>query len=442
MTQFSISCLRLLAVTILALQLTACGGGGESTTSSNTVSGLVLSITDAAIDNDRIAEVWVRFTEVIVHASDGTLTTYQVEDNSDPGNIKPYRDIELKSLVSGKTMLLGEIPLTAGNYDWIRLVIDAANTYVVETGGGSYRVKCPSCTQSGFKLNRAFTIDTSGWTDFTIDFDLRKSLTLSNPNRARQDGDYILRPTLRIIDTALASSYIHGSVTDQRSEQVNPAFPDGCVVYVYTGDAASTEPDDICVNSNPGICQATDRPLLTTPVKMDTGTGDYVYDTGLIYPGIYTVALLCEPDDAEADEMLLFMSETGVQADAVAGGATANLALVNVPKLSLLKTLDSHADNDSSSSVTADDILTYRMSITNDGNVTLTNVTVSDPLTDPATLACDSALPATLAPGALLECTADYKVLASDTSIVNTATAASDQAGPVASSVTVQEVNP
>jgi len=230
--------MKILVLAGLALMLAACGGGGGGG-SAATGGGIALNITDAPVKDADIDEVWVRFTQVIVHPADGSGDIIvDVEDDSDPNDIKPYRDIELKSLVGGKTMLLGKIPLDAGDYSWIRLVIDPAHTHIVETSGGDYLVDCPSCTQSGFKLNRAFTIDATGWIDFTIDFDLRKSITLSQPNKPRDDFHYKLRPTLRILETALASSSISGEVTDQRSDMTNPpATPEGCWVYVYDGDA-------------------------------------------------------------------------------------------------------------------------------------------------------------------------------------------------------------
>jgi uncharacterized repeat protein (TIGR01451 family) len=447
MIRFISRLMKLITMMCMASVLAACGGGGGggggSGTGASTVtgSGLTLSLTDAPVMDADIAEVWVRFTQVIVHPADGSGDiTYDVEDNSDPANIKPYRDIELKSLVGGKTMLLGEIPLDAGDYSWIRLVIDPAHTHIVETSGGDYLVKCPSCTQSGFKLNRSFTIETTGWIDFTIDFDLRKSITLTHPNAPRQDYDYILRPTLRILDTALASSYIHGIVTDQRSEKVNPATPDGCWVYVYTGSAASITPDDICVDADASICPPADRPLLETPVVYDSTNENYVYNTGYIYPGLYTVALVCEADDPNTDDNLLFMSESEVPAEAVPGGAEKDLALVDVPVLSLIKSLDGYDDQDSSGTVTAGDTLTYAFRLSNDGNVTLTNVNIYDPLPDLFDL-CDSLLPASLAQGATLDCSAKYIVKAT-TSIVNTATATSDQIDSPPSSVTVDVITP
>jgi len=224
-------------------------------------------------------------------------------------------------------------------------------------------------------------------------------------------------------------------IIDQHSEL--DLADDFCWVYVYEGDAASITPDDICTDTS--ICPAADRPLLATPVLLDTATGDYVYNTGFIYPGLYTVALVCEADDPDADEDLLFMSETEVQANAVAGGAQQDLALVEVPILTLLKTLDSYADNDSSTTITAGDVLTYRMIVGNAGNVTLTTVTLTDLLVGVSAPDCGATtLPASLAPAATLDCTATYTVVeAPGSSIVNTASASADQDGPVDSSVTV-----
>jgi hypothetical protein len=198
---------RLLILSAVALLAAGCGGSDSSNSDSSGQGVLALRITDAPVNDADIAEVWVRFTQVIIHPADGRDNiVHDVEDDSDPNNVLPYREIELKSLVGGKTSLLGDIPLDAGEYSWIRLVIDPENTRIVETSGAEYLVKCPSCDKSGFKLVRAFDVEATGWVDFTIDFDLRKSLTLRRPNKVRADFDYILRPTLRILDTFTAWS--------------------------------------------------------------------------------------------------------------------------------------------------------------------------------------------------------------------------------------------
>jgi hypothetical protein len=72
----------------------------------------------------------------------------------------------------------------------------------------------------------------AGW-PYTIDFDLRKSITLRQRNKPNpQDNDYKLPPTLRILDTEIASSFLFGTVTATCTEPANPADPSGCAVYV------------------------------------------------------------------------------------------------------------------------------------------------------------------------------------------------------------------
>jgi uncharacterized membrane protein len=79
------------------------------------------------------------------------------------------------------------------------------------------------------------------------------------------------------------------------------------------------------------------------------------------------------------------------------------------------------------------DTLTYSFVAANAGNVTLTNVWITDPLADLSPLVCDVVQPATLAPGESQTCTATYVVKAEDAggSIDNTATVDSDQTDPV-----------
>ncbi|PHN00646.1 DUF7507 domain-containing protein, partial [Flavilitoribacter nigricans] len=87
------------------------------------------------------------------------------------------------------------------------------------------------------------------------------------------------------------------------------------------------------------------------------------------------------------------------------------------------------------------DIITYTFTATNNGNVTLTNVTIVDPLPGLSALACTQ--PATLAPGESLVCTATYSIFQTDLdigSVMNTATADSDQTDPVDDSETVTAV--
>jgi len=433
--------INFIVTTGIALLLTACGGGGGgsgSDLSSGGSGALSLSITDAPVSNDDISEVWVRFTQVIVKPSDGDAITIDVTDNQD----NPYRDIELTSLASGKSaLLLGQEQLPAGKYSWIRLVIDPTHTYVVETLGGTPLLDCSSCDESHLKLNRSFVIEEGGVIAFTVDFDLRQSITLKMPQteQPRPDYAYKLRPTLRIETTELANAFIFGDVTDNRSE------PTECWVYVYNGSEAQVEPDDICntVAIDDVFCPDADRPLLEAKIDDTENTeGVKEYQTGFMLPNIYTVALVCEGDDPTLDEDLRFIGETEVDAsdpDNREGTGPVDFVLDDIVELTLDKSLSSNADEDISGTVTVGDTLTYSFVAANAGNVTLTNVVIVDLLVDLSELDCDMEQPATLGPGESQTCTATYVVKVEDEggSIENTATVDSDQTDPVEDSESV-----
>jgi len=308
----------------MALSLTACGGGS----SSGGTGTLSLGITDAPVQNEDIAEVIVCFTDVIIHPSNGGSNIVEDVRNEDGS----CRAINLKELTNGNSVPLGEFDLEAGDYSWIRLDIDPAHTVIVErTVNGdpdeletpsdpadtlydSALLDCSSCDESHLKLNRSFTIDNAGFVNFTIDFDLQKSLTLQLPQseKRRPDYAYKLRPTLRIFDTELASTFIWGSVTDDLSTSGDPR---DCKVYTYTGAVAAVTPDDECIETDGclvGLAPG-DRPLNTVDVEGPEG-GPFAYRTVSLLPGTYTVALFCVPDDLDVDEALVYIGVQEVDA--------------------------------------------------------------------------------------------------------------------------------
>lgn len=407
----------------LALLLAGCGGGGGGGSASGTAGSLSIGITDAPVDD--LYQVWVAFTRVIIQpAGGGDRIVVDVRD--DQGNPKM---IELKSLGSGQSeMLLNEYPLPQGDYSWARLEIDPLQTYVIVNEGGQHLLlDCPSCApaQSGLKLNRPFHMEADGWVAFTIDFDLRKSITLRQRNKPNpQDYDYKLRPTLRILDTEIASSFLYGTVTDTRTEPANPADPTGCAVYVYEGDVV---PDDICLTEDvpPQDCASPGaRPALEADVSLNTDSGLFEYRTGFIYPGLYTLALVCQTDDPALDEDPTFHDVTLVEAIAGPYGTRQDLELADLQELTLDKQITS-----GNPYAAAGNLITYDYLVANTGNVSLAGpVSVDD---DRTSVVCPDVtttgnLDVMLNPGESITCTAEYSVTTDDVaagSVTNTATA-------------------
>ena len=104
------------------------------------------------------------------------------------------------------------------------------------------------------------------------------------------------------------------------------------------------------------------------------------------------------------------------------------------PALDISKPAPANGDEDSSGSVSIGDELTYTITATNTGNVTLTNVVVFDPQVEPTTQTC-----ASVPVGGTCVLTGTYEVEDTDAGgdIVNTASAVSDETPtPVTDTVT------
>jgi len=271
---------------ILAVGIVACGGSSSSDSPeiySDEIIGtgtLSLSITDGPVDS--AAEVVVIFNAVELKPEEGSSFTITFDEP---------QSIDLLALQNGESApLLQNEVLTAGNYNWMRLAVDAdkdeMDSYITLDDGTTHSLYVPSGSETGLKLNRNFTIAAGRAVNFMIDFDLRKSVL--EPNG--QSSDYKLKPTLRVTDMTEVggiSGYIAGSlVTDASCNE-------GLAVYVY--DGLGVTPDD--------------EGSATTPVTSAIPTYDslndrFDYNLSFLSTGDYTVAVTCDADvdDPEVDE--------------------------------------------------------------------------------------------------------------------------------------------
>ena len=285
---------------VLAFGILSAGCGNSSTTGSGALS---LQITDAAVDGAE--HVYVQFHGLGIQSASGTRTTlYYCQDSMDPmktvvsaaacATPAAPKQIDLLALAGGQAeALLEGFTLPSGQYSWIRLMVDTAgihDSYIVVSGGADYELTIPSGSETGLKLNRGFVVPAGGNADFTMDFDLRKSVTVTGT------GDYLLRPTLRMVDNAMV-----GAITGT----VDPSLvTSGCTpaVYVFTG--AGITPDDI-----DGIAP---DPVTSANVTLDSGSGKYRYKAAFLEAGDYTIAYTCQAalDDPMIDDKLVTFTGT------------------------------------------------------------------------------------------------------------------------------------
>lgn len=109
-----------------------------------------------------------------------------------------------------------------------------------------------------------------------------------------------------------------------------------------------------------------------------------------------------------------------------------------LPRLAIAKALTGHQDKDGNGKVTAGDVLTFGVTASNTGSVPLTGVVVAD-----NRIAPDSATCPVVQPGGTCVLTGTYTVTIADVqagSVVNTATADSNETGPATATVTTPVV--
>ncbi|HKQ12112.1 MAG TPA: DUF4382 domain-containing protein [Steroidobacteraceae bacterium] len=282
------------AAVMTVLGLAACGSGGGG--GGNDMGRLSLGVTDAPVDE--ASKVVVQFSGVAFKRAGAAAERVE--------NLAPSpRQLDLLQYQEGRAaLLLDGVTLPAGDYQWIRLIVDnepaVRDSYIVLTGGEECELRVPSGAESGLKLNRGFTLPADGSVALTIDFDLRKSIHAPPGQRSKTDSctqGYLMRPTLRIVNDAEVGA-IAGHVD-------SALVTDGCLPKVYIFSGSGVTPDDLEEASGSDA-----DPLVVATVAVQNGATSYPYRAAFLPPGAYTVAFTCDDDDATADDTLVF---TGTQ---------------------------------------------------------------------------------------------------------------------------------
>ena len=291
--------LSLIACIVFLAYLAACGSGGSDTAESQAQFGrMSLQITDSPVTSAK--RVVVEFTGLEIKPVGAA--------GPEVFDFTP-RQIDLLALDGGGSeLLLADELLPAGEYESIRLKVNAGRTgsdsFIELDDGSVHPLFIPSGNQSGLKLIRGFTIGAGSTHNFTIDFDLRKSV-IHPPGL----GDpYLLKPVLRLVNN-LEVGTIDGTVA-------TALIVEGCVpaVYVYTG--ADVVPNDL---------GSATPPLASTAVNLDNATGIYRFKLAFVPAGVKTLAFTCAADEdaADVDDAISFSTPINVT---VTAGTTTTVA--------------------------------------------------------------------------------------------------------------------
>jgi len=318
-----------LAVTAAAALIAACGGSGGDGSKPQT-GILKIGITDAPVDH--AIEVNVQFTGIELKPANGAPFSM---------DFTPARNFNLLELTgTNRAMLVNGVQIPAGDYEWVRLKVNAdpnvaGDSYVVlKQDGGQCEIRIPSGDQTGLKLVRGFTVAVGAITDFTIDFDVRKSLVAPPGQKTTVDtcGNqaYLLKPVLRMVNN-LQVGAITGTVDSNLVLAECP--PDNSAPYpgnVYLfGPVATTDPDEsIKVDDYDEVASDPNGGDAITSAMVDRDTGDYTI--GFVSPGKYKVAYTCDLDETAVDanvdpDETVDFTPVGGTVVTVASGQTANV---------------------------------------------------------------------------------------------------------------------
>ena len=270
--------------------LAACGGGGGKLADARSSSGsITLNLTDGPIDS--ASEVNIVFTGVDLHQASGSTVSI---DFSTP------KSIDLIKLQNGVTgVLTQDSAVPAGDYDWMRLKVLASKnsqgeSYIKLLSGQQYPLWIPSGSETGLKLVRPFKVAQGSVTKLVIDFDLRKSIT-APPG---QDPNYVMRPTLRLLDQLQVGKI---STTVNLATLATTQLGAGAAIsackgglYLFTGGAAL--PDDQDGDASDGA-----DPVVYQPLAYDGVNSSVTINLPFVEVGTYTLAATCNFDVDVAD---------------------------------------------------------------------------------------------------------------------------------------------
>lgn len=256
------------------------GCGGSTPEELQTTGYLSLGVSDGPIHN--ADAVCISFDEVELHSS-GNSTIISVDEKVDLLN---FQGTDVAPLVQ-------TAEVEAGNYQWLRLGIDADQigaggadclgdgSYIV-INGESYNLRIPSGAETGLKLVGGITIPVGGAVDFTAEFDLARSIT-APPGAS---PDIMMRPVIRLVNNVEVGT-LTGMVHDDLATAIDLETEIACDPSVYVFN------DGVTPNAIEDEVEDVDDPIATAMVShQENGDGSMTWN--------YTIGFLQAPADYEA----------------------------------------------------------------------------------------------------------------------------------------------
>jgi hypothetical protein len=275
---------KALAMSILSMPIFALTGcGGDNTTAGGPTASSVpfnLALTDGPVDSATAVVIELTGLSIKTKGAEPVVVEFETP-----------RSIDLLQLQDGVvTDLVNDLELEPGDYDGIYLHINAVkddvlDSYVEFEDGTTQELQLEGKADHGLHITKKFTVTEDEPADFTIDFDLRKSLKFGE--------EYVtLKPHLHLVHNHHAG-HLRGDLDAALVAELcaDPSVELGAV-YVFAGaDAVPTD-----VNGSES------DPVASALVKV-APHGEYHYHVGFLEAGEYTVAYTCDAASDNPEEV-------------------------------------------------------------------------------------------------------------------------------------------
>lgn len=217
-----------------------------------------------------------------------------VELGGDGGPLDlPFGTEELVDIDGNRTVLLDGTSVPVSGYQWVRIDIDPANSYVIASNGDRFALDVASQYQS----TADFVIGEGLTTSLLVDVDLRVALSSQT-----KDGVtvYTLKQNSRLVNQDEIGN-IFGTVPATDSIGNLPVSDPNCGLEAYIYAGTGVTPEGFFVTVKGGT-----TPYSSSPLVLHVKQNIYVFNAALLPPGDYTVALTCAAADVPGAKSMVF----------------------------------------------------------------------------------------------------------------------------------------
>lgn len=282
--------LNVVAITVASLaQLAGCSGSSSPETAAPPTTGTIsISITDDPWHD--MESMVITITGMDFGHSNGDVHSLDM-----PGG--PV-EVDMMQLQNGvHQALMSDVELPMGDYDWMRLRIDPAQSFMQDSNtGGHHGFRMGQDASDGLEVHEPFHVEAGTHGDYMLEYDVRQGVRHSH--NGMMGDQYELHSAMHLVRMDQAGGLV--GVVDPSLIDINHADCDpaagGNWVYVFPGEADA--PDDIADTETDGV----PGPISTDRVEMDPGTGAHEYHFGYLPEGTYRLAFTCSGEWDEAGD--------------------------------------------------------------------------------------------------------------------------------------------